>query len=1816
MAGDRDAVLGVDALIDAARLVLPTVRAEPPLSVVVELTWLHWSRYQALPEPEDQAELRICLVLAGALIADEPARLPQPVREWYATTGAERVVNSVSRYYTGVLCEIALGVPDLVADAILLARTAGLDLVDHANNVIILLWNRFHRAGDPTDLDELIATAENILRTEETHPILGQVRLNLGRALAQRADLVDDPRPDLSAALPHLRTALASVENENPERPVYLLALAHPLLASIFLGATDAELDECEGVAREALDRAPNDMTVFESTLVLADALRWRSVLHNDPADAEEAIRLVQAALPVVAHDQGAHDLLRRSLAVLRTSQSLASGAETPPPELLAEIRDLGAPDLWDEVVVDERVLRVRARAAAVDRARAAPEDPVGLGIALHELAEASGDLDHLAEASRVLRSAVAADGSSERALEHLARVSVTAFMVEESDTRLDEAAAALGAAVPLLRDARTRREFLGAWVQLLGLRFARTSALEGLDEYVSGLRSAVALATDEDDKPRFLTTLVEALRVKAIDTQSLEHVDEFVDAAIAAVEATRPGDEHLAVRQALAGRALVDRFGLSSDPADPVLALRLLRSAVNALVEGHPYRHTALLNLASALQAENEATHGTDGSDEAVLLCRTVLAAGGDTSRRAALLVAEVLAHRFGQTGMVHDLDDAVAVLRGVATEVDEHQRVAVVAEAVSVLARYRTLDRLTEAVDWGRRALDSVPLDHDDRVELAGAVVIALARRHDLTKRPEDLDDAIDLARWAVDRCPTHLPSRAKHVYWLARSLRVRWTTSGEVSDVDEAIAVLRSADVVPGHPVAVALGSALAARARAGAGVPDLGEAIDLLAAAVRHYPPGHRDRLRSVVSLADTLAYGVIETEDLDRLTGAVELVARAVDEHPTVDGMALSALGRVYCAWYERAGDLRHLVEGVAALRTARERDLPERAVAAIDLTLAMALLSRHHRLGDAADLADAVTHAHLVLESPTVGVEHRADALLALATCLTATGIHDGGGDSLDEAERLAREVLALPADRPITRVLRLKALATPLLIKFSRTGALGDLNAAVENFRAGLAALAEGHPERAGLVLSLSSALTTRADLLGASDDVDEAVATARRAVELVPIGSPHRGAALENLTNALLLRRDSTRRVDLDEAVAVAELGLAECPDDHPDRVRHLTNLARILRVRAAVAPETVAVDLDRAIGFQREAITAAGAEHYLAPMFSTRLADTLLGRYARFGDDQDAVDAAAWATRAVEAMSPDNPDRAIAYLHLGSVLLVRYKRRRAVRDWSAALDALRSAAQASSAPVVNRVYAAWRWGELAGDRDDWAVAQEGYTTAVDLLSQVVSPGLDHHGGERRLKAWDGLVAGAAAVALSAGDPGRAVEVLEQGRSVLWSRELRTRDEFTDLRDRDPDLHSRLREVAAALAMAPDESGMPVPGLPNVADSRIQLAGEWDRLVAAARALPGMAGFLRTPSLAEIRAGLPAGPVVVITLDANRCDALIVSRDHDVDHVPLPGLTRSEARDQAEVYLAALDALGGPGRFSAVQTVHATLEWLWDKVAEPVLARLGADGAGPLPRVWWCPTGPLTMLPLHAAGYHDPDDTPFGRTVIDRVVSSYTPTLRALTRATTAPPPTRDTRVLVVSMPETPSLPGIPDLSPLPGARAEAEFLTRTLPHTLRASTTATRSAVLADLRTHTHAHFACHGAHNPQDPSGAALYLNDGPLTVLDIAAQDLTHAELAYLSACHTAGPGTTLPDESIHIAAALQLAGYRHVIATLWTIPDDTASELATSVYSALTDGRGLNLTETARTLHGATRALRDAAPLEPTNWVPFIHIGP
>jgi hypothetical protein len=441
---------------------------------------------------------------------------------------------------------------------------------------------------------------------------------------------------------------------------------------------------------------------------------------------------------------------------------------------------------------------------------------------------------------------------------------------------------------------------------------------------------------------------------------------------------------------------------------------------------------------------------------------------------------------------------------------------------------------------------------------------------------------------------------------------------------------------------------------------------------------------------------------------------------------------------------------------------------------------------------------------------------------------------------------------------------------------------------------------------------------------------------------------------------------------------------------------------------------------------------------------------------------------------------------------------------------------------------------------------------------------------------------------------------------------------------------------------------------------------DQRMALAREWDDIVAKVRS-KGFRDFLRPPPLETLLPVAEKGPVVIVNVSRWRCDALVVQPD-GVSLLPLRKLTLGSVTERADTYLRVLqdgeeadrayhatrNAVGARADLDArsrlfrlglnaedaqrrVDDMLADLQaWMWDVIAGPVLTELGLDRAPPgpsstWPRLWWCPTGPLTVLPLHSAGHHDLANGA-SRAVIDRVVSSYTPTLRALREARSAqngstisdphPPPahslTKSTadedpdRLLLVEVED------LPGQAPLDGSRVHA-VLTDRIPRkrrTVLAGLNARRMPVQAAMARHRWAHFSCHGDQDLHDPSRGGLLLSDGMLTIADVSSGRPFHSDFAGLSACKTAVGGIDLPDEAITLAAALHYSGYRHVVATMWSVDNDISAQVFAEIYTEIAIGGRIEPDRAPAALHDAVRRLRSAHPDWPHRWTPFSHTGP
>lgn len=391
-----------------------------------------------------------------------------------------------------------------------------------------------------------------------------------------------------------------------------------------------------------------------------------------------------------------------------------------------------------------------------------------------------------------------------------------------------------------------------------------------------------------------------------------------------------------------------------------------------------------------------------------------------------------------------------------------------------------------------------------------------------------------------------------------------------------------------------------------------------------------------------------------------------------------------------------------------------------------------------------------------------------------------------------------------------------------------------------------------------------------------------------------------------------------------------------------------------------------------------------------------------------------------------------------------------------------------------------------------------------------------------------------------------------------------------------------------------------------------------REQIVDEFEEALASIRELPGLEGFQMPPRSDSLMAMANEGPIIVVNSTELRGDAIIVTST-SIRLLALPKLVNTLVKAN----MSKIPQLVQGGRMtyrSRNEEMGELLLWLWDVVVEPIVDELQMGPNVPdLPRIWWIGVGLLAMAPFHAAGDHSRGSQ---RNTISRAISSYTPTIKALSFARERPLELMsDFHLLLVSMPTT------PDHTALPNAADEVQNIANIaqgqgVQTSLVHPSTAEVLAVLPSCHA---VHFSCHGVSDAKNPSNSHLLLRDGEkldkLSVEAIANTNIKHAQIAYLSACSTAeNASAQIPDESIYIASGFQLAGFSHVLATQWVSNDAACRQVAGDFYGFLfrsTGGRGKNEGHgrVGTAFHHAVKKLRNRNLKQPILWAPYIHTG-
>ncbi|KAG9013217.1 hypothetical protein FRB94_003287 [Tulasnella sp. JGI-2019a] len=449
-------------------------------------------------------------------------------------------------------------------------------------------------------------------------------------------------------------------------------------------------------------------------------------------------------------------------------------------------------------------------------------------------------------------------------------------------------------------------------------------------------------------------------------------------------------------------------------------------------------------------------------------------------------------------------------------------------------------------------------------------------------------------------------------------------------------------------------------------------------------------------------------------------------------------------------------------------------------------------------------------------------------------------------------------------------------------------------------------------------------------------------------------------------------------------------------------------------------------------------------------------------------------------------------------------------------------------------------------------------------------------------------------------AAFALNAGDPRKAVEVIEHVQSASAVQLAQYQTTLHKLHASSPELVSELFNLSSQLQRVTSEGeggAVKYTMWPDTVESYHDLSKRWNDVLARIRKLPGFETFLKPTRFEILQHAAAQGPVIILNVTQLRSDAIIILKAGEPTVIPLPKATPDAIESLLET------PMGGTSRWSALDrspsSLKTKLQNIWTVIVAPVVNYL--ERTLRLPhgsRVWWNPAVAVCSLPLHAAQTSISHELGLS----DRFVSSYTPSLSVLLRS--GAPAMRACGPELLLMTPTAHVVGVTDIIPT-GLQAHI---------TVIEGVNSTKGSMLSGLKSSTWVHFTSDNCWFVKDSFKSTIILQSRdaePLTFLDIVRNDFPTAELAFLSVGHSADG-----DEGNHLAAGMLLSGFRSVIGSMWDIADEDRLVVAREFYKYMfrNGPEAADYKDAAMAMNVATQELRRmGVPLD--RWINLVHYG-
>jgi tetratricopeptide (TPR) repeat protein len=931
--------------------------------------------------------------------------------------------------------------------------------------------------------------------------------------------------------------------------------------------------------------------------------------------------------------------------------------------------------------------------------------------------------------------------------------------------------------------------------------------------------------------------------------------------------------------------------------------------------------------------------------------------------------------------------------------------------------------------------------------------------------------------------------------------------------------------------------------------------------------------------------------------------------------------------------------IRNLNEALTLVSQLPEGDWRTYGISQIHLSLARASRLRFEHYRDPPDIESAVSGLRTALSLTPDGGLAKAECLFQLGISLSYVFELKYQLDDLESGISSLLQAVKLMPDE-CSDLPRCRALAgMAFFCRYGLFSDIMDLDLAASYLHWATNQIADNDKSKPEYLASLARAQLTRYERMQDLSELDSSIRNLERAIEIMAddrVGHMY-FAALSRSLAYRFLSNPQKNSVDLDASVSNAQRAVERVPENSPDMMYCLGCLGTSQSTR--YFHQRSPVDLNKAISSLREAIElsiGSGAK-------SERLKNDYTAAQAQLR------------------------------LHLGT-LLVEGSLKGDCKSLSDGVEILKSLASEENYSVGTNIklMAARAWAIALHQAGDLQSALDGYILGLSILPLMFA---FHPKSSTQLDILtmanpEDLATMSAACAIELGQFERAVELLDAGRATYWRESAYFRQDLTDLKARHPRLAKQFEMLSEKLSNEsfsesldtfPGMDGSFISGnssairklsleleeqsLSKIIDSKVldstdnlngfnsksqeassmalrgRLARLWRNTLGQIRQLPEYKNFLKWPRYVHLRRIANGGSVVIINACRHRVDALIIDSFNPICHIPLQSvdyktieLMSTSIQKRPPVY-----AMENEKMFYERRHLRPALRWAWTEIVEPIFQKLPQQPHGnSLPRIWWYLTGPLTFIPIHAAGpFNSPKDIDVSQLVISSYITSLGSLLKAKMRVIKE---VERGRLLIVNQTDTRGY------DRLPASREEAERVIQVAQSSGWAKDAvlhlqddkATVESVLRGFDGCSWIHMACHGVQHPSSAMESAFILHDGSLKLGQIASKRLTmNVRFAFLSMCQSATGLQKLPGEAMHLAAAVQFSGVPSIIATMWAVRDDDGPDIAEETYRYLLgDGsRGLDPTKAAAALHHAVNSVRKKKGMSLERWAVFIHMG-